>query len=171
MCPPAAREGCVLKTYLTAHASKAVCCAFVELHNAGTTAGSEAAWCGGLQLVKVGVTAVLLVAATRMSRTGPLMPLRVYLWAAGGAFVTWRIASTAIRRLVHPVPQATVSSVTSFAIDSGNNARSSFNLARRMASADFGATLALVCAVFPHAPQPQPQATAVSGLASTEGNA
>lgn len=54
----------------------------------------------GVQLIKVGVTATLLVAATRLSSGGPLMPLRNYLWAAGGAFVTWRIASTTLRRLV-----------------------------------------------------------------------
>lgn len=56
-----------------------------------------------VQLVKVGVTAALLLVATRLSRSGPLTPLRVYLWAAGGAFVTWRIASTTLRRLVWPL--------------------------------------------------------------------
>jgi hypothetical protein len=44
------------------------------------------------------VAAVLVL--TKAVKGTSLAPLRVYLWAAGSAFVTWRITSTTVRRLV-----------------------------------------------------------------------
>ena len=55
---------------------------------------------GALQLGNIGLAVAAVVVLTRAVKGTTLAPLRVYLWAAGGAFVTWRITSTTVRRLV-----------------------------------------------------------------------
>ena len=54
----------------------------------------------GSQLGSIGLAVAAVVVLTRAARGTTLAPLRVYLWAAGSAFVTWRITSTTVRRLV-----------------------------------------------------------------------
>ena len=53
-----------------------------------------------LQLGNIGLALAAVVVLTKAVKGTTLAPLRVYLWAAGGAFVTWRITSTTVRRLV-----------------------------------------------------------------------
>jgi len=55
------------------------------------------------QLGNIGLAVAAVVVLTRAARGTTLAPLRAYLWAAGGAFVTWRITSTTVRRLVRPL--------------------------------------------------------------------
>ena len=52
------------------------------------------------QLGNIGLAVAAVVVLTKAVKGTSLAPLRVYLWAAGSAFVTWRITSTTVRRLV-----------------------------------------------------------------------
>ena len=53
-----------------------------------------------IQLGNIGLAVAAVLVLTKAVKGTSLAPLRVYLWAAGSAFVTWRITSTTVRRLV-----------------------------------------------------------------------